>query len=102
MDGSTATIDGTRYDFDVVAGGGDAAPAPQTSFATPVTAELSGKVLEVKVKAGQRVAEGDVLLMLEALKMEMPISAPVAGVVAAVAVHDGQKVAAGDVLVAIS
>lgn len=102
MDGSTATIDGTQYDFDVVAGGGDAAPAPQASAATPVNAELSGKVLEVKVKVGQRVAKGDVLLMLEALKMEMPISSPAAGVVAEVAVRDGQKVAAGDVLVAIS
>jgi biotin carboxyl carrier protein len=102
MDGSTATIDGAQYDFDVVAGGGGSAPGPSTSSATPVTSELAGKVLSVKVKVGQRVSEGDVLLMLEALKMEIEISAPSDGVVAEVAVRDGQKVAAGDVLVAIS
>jgi biotin carboxyl carrier protein len=102
MDGSTATIDGAQYDFDVVAGGGGSASRPSTSSATPVTSELAGKVLSVKVKAGQRVSEGDVLLMLEALKMEIEISAPSDGVVAEVAVRDGQKVAAGDVLVAIS
>lgn len=66
-----------------------------------VTSPLPGAVLEVKVAAGQEVSPGQVLVILEAMKMENEIIAPRAGRVAQVAVAPGQSVSAGDLLVSI-
>ena len=60
---------------------------------------MPGKVVEVKVKEGQEVAEGDVLLVLEAMKMQNDLKAPMAGKVAKVHVSDGSNVEASTVLV---
>ncbi len=53
---------------------------------------IPGLVLEVKAKPGQKVRRGDVLLVLEAMKMQNPVAAPRDGVVAAVAVTAGQTI----------
>ena len=64
-----------------------------------VAAPMAGSVWEILVKAGQSVAEGDELMILESMKMEIPVEAPVSGKVAAVVVGDKEKFSEGDVLV---
>ncbi|MFC0445248.1 sodium-extruding oxaloacetate decarboxylase subunit alpha [Pseudidiomarina halophila] len=65
----------------------------------PVTAPLAGNVFKVLVKPGQEVAEGEVLIIVEAMKMETDIKADRAGVVAQVHAREGDSVAVGDVLI---
>ena len=62
---------------------------------------ITGKITSVNVKQGDKVAEGDVLCMLESMKMENPILAPVGGTVAKVELSVGQVVEAGDLVVVI-
>lgn len=68
---------------------------------TPVSAPLSGSILAIKVKPGESVKTGQVLLTLEALKMENEIVAPSAGTVKEVCVQTGAMVNAGDILVVL-
>ena len=62
---------------------------------------MPGKVLAVEVANGDRVEEGDVLLILESMKMELQIAAPRAGIVAALELAVGDQVAPGQILVAV-
>ena len=79
-----------------------AAKAPQSSGSgTPVKAPLQGSILGLAVKVGDSVKKGDVLLKIEALKMENEVFAPSDGVIGSVNVQDGQRVASGDVLCTI-
>lgn len=80
-----------------------AAPAPAAVPAggTKVAAPMPGNVLDIKVSNGQAVKEGDVLVVLEAMKMENEIFAPCDGTVTVVA-SKGSTVNTGDVLVTLS
>ena len=79
-----------------------AAPAGVTvSGGQSVTAPMPGNILKVAVSVGQSVKEGDLLCVLEAMKMENEIYAPCAGTVSAVPVAKGSTVNTGDLLVAI-
>ena len=60
---------------------------------------MPGKVLEVKVKAGDAVKAGDVLMILEAMKMQNEIMAPADGTISDVRVSAGQTVGTGDVMI---
>jgi biotin carboxyl carrier protein len=66
-----------------------------------VTAPMVGKILEVHVKVGSSVKEGDLLLIFEAMKMENEIYAPISGVVKEIKVSKGKEVNRGDPLVII-
>ncbi|WGE50732.1 sodium-extruding oxaloacetate decarboxylase subunit alpha [Actinobacillus equuli subsp. haemolyticus] len=75
-----------------------AAPAATSTNAEPVKAPMAGNILKVEVTEGQQVAEGDVLLILEAMKMETQICAPKAGKVQGIAAKQGDVVAVDQVL----
>ena len=119
------TVNGTAYEVEVeeVAAGESAAPkaapaaaapkaAPAGKPATPkaapvadgtkVNAPMPGTILDVKVSQGQAVKKGDILLILEAMKMENEILAPQDGSVAQVNVSKGASVNSGDVLVVLN
>ena len=67
-----------------------------------VKSPMPGNILKINVSAGQKVNEGDVLIVLEAMKMENEITATKAGTVAQVAVTKGQVVETGSPLVVIA
>lgn len=88
------------------------APAPQAAPLAPaptaapadgikVTAPMPGNILDIQVTEGQQVAEGDILVILEAMKMENEIMAPHAGTVKTISVAKGASVETGDLLVVI-
>ena len=80
-----------------------AAPAaPASAGAVEVKAPMPGNILDVKVAAGASVKAGDVLVILEAMKMENEIVAPQDGTVASVNVNKGDTVNSGDVLVSMN
>jgi methylmalonyl-CoA carboxyltransferase small subunit len=82
-----------------------AAPAAPPAEASPVNEEkvcrspVSGIVVQVSAQVGQSLQPGDILLVLEAMKMETNITAPTAGKIAAIRVSQGDSVQAGQVVV---
>ena len=68
---------------------------------TEVASELVANVLAVEVEVGQRVAEGDSLVLLESMKMEIPVLAETAGTVQELRVNEGDVVQEGDVIAVI-
>ncbi|MCX7923286.1 MAG: biotin/lipoyl-binding protein [Clostridia bacterium] len=83
------------------------AEAPQASATVPagastIKAPMPGTILRVNVSAGDAVKKGQVLLILEAMKMENEIVAPADGKIASVNVENGRSVNAGEVLVSMA
>lgn len=66
-----------------------------------IEAPLAGKILQVHVKPGDRVNEGDVVCTIESLKMENSILAPVSGLVTEIRISPGQAIKAGEVMATI-
>lgn len=113
------TVNGVSYDVQVEELGGSApvssasvqttapavtaAPAPAASPASgePVNSPMPGTIVSVAVSAGQTVKAGDVLVVLEAMKMENEIKAPKDGTIASVNVNKGDAVESGTLLVTI-
>ncbi len=75
-----------------------AAAAPVSGSGTAVKAPMPGTILSVNVSEGQSVSEGDVLYILEAMKMENEIVAPVSGTVSKLVAAKGSSVATDEVL----
>jgi biotin carboxyl carrier protein len=67
-----------------------------------IRSELSGIVLRIDTSVGDRVSEGDSLVVLVSMKMEIPMSAPFAGVVQSILVSEGSTVAEGETVLVIS
>ncbi|BCE02400.1 sodium-extruding oxaloacetate decarboxylase subunit alpha [Marinicellulosiphila megalodicopiae] len=98
----TVNVNGKAYSIDVTEGGEvSAAPATVASGGTEVSAPLAGNIFKVLVSPGQQVAEGEVVMILEAMKMETEISAPSAGVVGQILVKEGDSVTVGDALLTL-
>ncbi len=120
------TVNGNTYDVAVEEIGGGAAPATAAPVMTPaapaapaapapaatpaasgskgsvvVSAPMPGKILGVKTEVGKAVKKGDVLMVLEAMKMENEIVAPQDGTVASVETTVGAQVESGDTLVTL-
>ena len=79
-----------------------AAPAPVAEGANTVTAPMPGKILSLKVNVGDTVNNGDLVLLLEAMKMENEVFATAAGKVTEIRVKGGDSVNTGDVLMVIA
>jgi oxaloacetate decarboxylase alpha subunit len=112
----TVSVEGKSYTV-AVANGGDVSAivpvgqgAPAASAAAPVAATggepvnapLAGNVVKVLVQPGQAVAEGESIVILEAMKMETSVSAPAAGTIVEVRVQSGDSCVVGDVLVTLA
>lgn len=123
MKSYTITVNGNVYDVTVeenVGGAAVAAPAkraaapvaPKAAPAAPkaagvaggikVTAGAAGKVFKIEASVGQKVAKGDAVVIIEAMKMEIPVVAPVDGTVASIDVAVGDAVEAGGVLATLN
>lgn len=110
----TVNVDGKSFNVAVGPAGTDitvkaAAPVGPDLVITPpivtgsgfVISPLAGVILKVMVNVGSHIAEGDVVIVMEAMKMETEIRAKVAGIVTEVNVRQGDSVAVGDVLVTL-
>ncbi len=121
MKSYTITVNGNVYDVTVEenAGAAPKAPAPKAASApkapaapapkaagaqgsVAVTAPMPGKILDVKTSVGQAVKKGQVLLILEAMKMENDIVAPEDGTVASINVSVGASVEAGETIATLN
>lgn len=108
----TIAVNGQNYVVQINEGGdiGEFASMPPNSSVTdmpvasgsPVIAPLAGNIWKVEIIVGQKVLEGDVLVILEAMKMETQIVADKAGVIASISVKPGDAVKVGDHLVSLS
>ena len=79
-----------------------AAPAPAAAGSVKVDAPMPGNILDVKVSNGTAVKAGQVLVILEAMKMENEIVAPQDGTVASVNVNKGDTVEAGQTIITLA
>ncbi|MDZ7854407.1 MAG: sodium-extruding oxaloacetate decarboxylase subunit alpha [Halomonas sp.] len=110
----TVKVNGKQYVVEVAEGGevGDikeqkpSAAKPSSAASEPaepsgeaITAPLAGNIFKVNVREGDSVEDGDVVIILEAMKMETEVRAASAGTVSAVKVSEGDSVAVGDVLI---
>ena len=115
------TVNGNAYEVEVEEIGGSftpsaapvsqpapkAVPAPAPAAAIPanatkVAAPMPGKIVAVKVAVGQTIKEGDLVAVLEAMKMENEVFAPQGGTIASVNVTTGAMVETNDVIVTIN
>ena len=70
-------------------------------MATPVEAQITGNVWKIEKSVGEAVAEGETILILESMKMEIPVEAPCAGRIAEIRVREGDSIEEGAVLAVI-
>jgi pyruvate carboxylase subunit B len=102
FDGGKATVNGKSVDYSIAESTGTTGSSATVGDGEVISAELAGQVLRVEASEGDSVAEGDVLLVLEALKMEIEVKAPCGGTVSEIFVSADQGVAVGDALVEIA
>ena len=108
------TVNGQAYEVEVAPGGAISTIAPQggpaerarapvpSASLEPVNAPLAGNIFQILVRPGQNVQAGEVLVILEAMKMETEVRSPRAGLVADIAVNEGDTVELGHKLLDLS
>lgn len=107
------TVNGTAYEVDVeeigaaapVAAAPVASAAPEASVPAGgmvITCPMPGTIIDIKANVGDTVAEGQILVVFEAMKMENEIMAPCAGTVASINVNKGDSVDSGAVLLSLN
>lgn len=104
VSGDKATVNGKDYSIGVT-DGADAAPAAgghESADSTVVKAAMPGKVMKLSVDVGDHVNEGDVLMIMEAMKMEVEIKSPATGTVSSIAVNVGDQATGGQELASIN
>lgn len=79
-----------------------AAPKSSATGSVQVKSPMPGKILSIKANPGQQIKKGDVIMILEAMKMENEIVAPSDGTVASIDVISGQSVEAGNLLATLN
>ena len=100
FDGDNAIVNGKRYNVSTAASDAKADAKPAAGTGGTVKSPLPGAVLRLSVKDGDRVSEGQEIMVLEAMKMETPVSATASGTVH-VLVKQGDQVQTGDALAEI-
>ena len=107
----TVSVNGVSYNVVVAPGGeiSDVTPAAPVAAAVPaatggatIDAQLAGNVYKINVVEGQAVNEGDVVIILEAMKMETEVRASCPGTVSSIPVREGDSVQVGDTLVTLA
>ena len=96
-----AAVNGAPLSLGGAAGAGAAAPVA-AGGGEPVASPLAGNIFKVLVQPGDQVAEGDLVLILEAMKMETEVRAPKAGTIGSVSAKEGNAVKVGDTLYTIA
>jgi acetyl-CoA carboxylase biotin carboxyl carrier protein len=74
---------------------------PRHSVSVEIEAQITGNVWKVEVAVGDQVSDGDTVVILESMKMEMPVEAEDPGTVTEIRCEEGQSVQEGDVLVVL-
>ena len=110
----TVTVNGKAYSVTVAAGGEIQQVTPATAAAsqpagvraaagsgTPLPAPLAGNIVKINVSDGQQIKAGDVVIIMEAMKMETEVRAQSAGVVTSIPVKEGDAVQVGDTLLTL-
>ncbi len=105
LKGSQALVNGVAYNIDIKEGieaaAQQSAPAAVATEAVEVKAPMPGLILRSNVSVGDKVNENDLLMVMEAMKMENEIFAPVSGVVTEIRVKQGDQLNADDILLVI-
>jgi oxaloacetate decarboxylase alpha subunit len=105
------SVNGTTYAVTVNAGGqvqnlqpaqNALAATPTASGGTPMPAPLAGTIFKIKASVGQQINAGDVVMIMEAMKMETEVRAPNAGVIASIEVKEGDAVQVGNTLLTLA
>ena len=110
---TSATVNGVEYPLSVAAGIDQAAIAAQAPAASgpsspaptggqAVAAPMPGLILRIDAKEGQKVTKNQLVMVMEAMKMENEIYAPCDGTITKIAVSQGDQVVAGDTLLTIA
>jgi pyruvate carboxylase subunit B len=104
--GDEATVNGKAYSIGVedgAASGGAAAPvAHESADSIEVAAPMNAKVIKVNVQVGDHVNQGDVVFVVEAMKMEVDVKASAAGTISSIAVEAGAQVTSGQAMASIN
>ncbi|MBE9536989.1 MAG: biotin attachment protein [Proteobacteria bacterium] len=110
FEGNKVTVNGKVFEADIRRDehahhpkkAGEEGAETASEEGTPVTAQMPGVVMKIVAKEGDQVSEGDTILVIEAMKMEVQIAAPVGGKLSNIEVFEGEHLATGQTLATIS
>lgn len=112
MSNYTVVVDGQKFNVTIAEGNANIQVTPATSCAptdtncteggAEVGASVSGTIWKIAVKVGDKVQKGDVIAIIEAMKMEIDVESPVSGTVSAISVAQNQAVEEGQTIAVIS